>query len=433
MVAAPYAGKNLILLSIDTLRADHLPAYGYARPTAPHLERLANEGVVFEKAFAPRGHTWPSLTTLFTSQYPRSTNVRGPTQLLARSFPTAVDALEASGYRTVAFVANYCTPARTIFQEMQCGFDEKVVVSAVQWLEQHSGQQPFFLWVHFLKPHLDYVPLPEFDRFTDEDYAGRINGSKDSARSVYAEQLDISEDERAHIQALYDGDILEADALMGRVIHSIDRRDLFDESIVVFSSDHGEELYQHNKFVEHGCSIYDSVLHVPLMMRFPDKRWAGARIPDVVGLIDLMPTLLDLLGVEKLPSFQGESFSGRLTDGTRKDFSAVISEHYRRRQGGEVLSIRTARWRYIYNPKGVSPYCLPAKGHYPIDAEELYDHRSDPQELENVVHLHPQVVARLRKELLQRYPPMDGGSAPLETDDPETLDRLKALGYIEDD
>ena len=429
----PYPGKNLVLLTIDTLRADHLPAYGYPRPTSPNIDRLARDGTTFENAFAARGHTWPSLTTLLTARYPRSTNVRGPKELLREGFPTTVELLESAGYQTRAFLTNFCEIGCGIFENCQCAGDEKTIADAIRWLQQREGEQPFFLWVHLLRPHLPYKPVARYDRFTNKNHAakhGKVDGSRPAINAIYQRQHELSSEDLAYLNGLYDGEILWADALLGRLLDALERRRLLDESLVVFSSDHGEDLYQHNKFFEHGCSIYDSSLQVPLIVRLPDGRRADTRTSDVVGLIDLMPTLLDLLGVPKLSSFEGESFAPLLLDGTAKSFQGVISEHYREQQGAELLSIRTQRWRYIYNPANAIPHCTPATNHYRIAEEELYDHENDRLETTNVVQSHRGVADQLKRELLERYPIQQQRSPALETDDPETLERLKALGYI---
>lgn len=428
-----YAGKSLIILSIDTLRADHLPVYGYPRDTAPSLSRMAAEGIVFEGAFAPRGHTWPSLTTLFTSQSPRSTNVRGPGELLPDGFPTALGALSDAGYPSAAFLANYCEPARSFFDEVTCGEGQEVVSQSIAWLKAHSEAQPFVLWVHVRSPHAPYAPAAEYDRFTRADYAGEANGGLHALRNIYTQKKELAQADLDHILGLYDGEVLTGDTLLGGVYEQIMTLGLGDRSLIVFTSDHGEDLYEHNKFFEHACSIYDTTLRVPLVIRFPDLRFAGKRIPDVLGLIDLMPTLLDALGVPKLDSFEGESFAELISHGKKKRFRGVISEHYREQQAGEILSIRTEGWRYIYNPKQATPFCRPRGDHYPIAKDELYDHRIDPDERHNVAHLHPEIVAELKAELLSRHPLRASRPEPIRVDDEATLDRLRALGYIVDE
>jgi arylsulfatase A-like enzyme len=431
---ARYAGSNLILLSVDTLRADHLSIYGYPRETAPHLSRVAAEGIVFERVFAARAHTWPSLTTLLTAQSPRSTNVRGPGEALPEGFPTALDALSDAGYPNAGFIApTFCAPARRLLDETVCGEDGELVDAAMEWLRAHAASQPFFLWVHLLGPHTPYRPSSEYARFTRDDPSGTASGEVAALREIYVEKKQLSGPELAHIIGLYDGAVLEADAGLGRLYAEIERLGLTRDSVIVFSSDHGEDLYEHNRFFGHACSIYDSSLRVPLVIRLPDRRLAGTRIADVLGLIDLMPTLLELVGVPRLGSFEGESFVARIFEGRKPRFQSVISEHYRTRQAGEIFSIRTDRWRYVYNPSRATPFCVPPGNHYPVAEEELYDHRVDPSESTNLARLRPEVAAGLRSELLSRLSTTPAPAEPLHVDDPETLERLRELGYLPDE
>jgi arylsulfatase A-like enzyme len=243
-------------------------------------------------------------------------------------------------------------------------------------------------------------------------------------------QRQLTRQERDHLVGLYDGEVLWADSFVGDFYEAMERGGHLDRSILVFTSDHGEDLYDRHRHFGHGCSIYDSVLHVPLIFRLPGARLAGSRLDAVVGLVDLVPTILDVLGIEGQDGFDGESLFPLLFSDGEKDFPAVISEHYRRRQPGEVLSIRTKRWRYIYNANEVIPYCVPPTALYRIAKEELYDHQSDPLETRNVAESFPEVTRRLREELLTQYPPGEEKRPANMATDTETLERLRSLGYI---
>jgi len=426
-----YRGHNIIIVSVDTLRADHLGAHGYQRPTSPRMDALAKESVLFERAFAPRGHTWPSLVSLLTALYPPRTNVRGPGDMLEPGLVTVVETLEQSGYETAAFLANFCQNGGIMFKDSFCKYqdDQAVTERAIAWLDR-PHDRPFFLWLHLMSPHAPFRPPPDLDRFTDKTYRGPINGSRQTQHKIFDEQLELSAADLANVVGLYDGDVLWSDAFVGKFHDALKQRGLLERSIVVLTSDHGEELYQHHKYMEHGCSIYDSVLHIPMALRLPDGKWAGQRRGGVVGLLDLMPTLFDLVGVPRSPGFDGESFVDLLPADRDKRFPAVISEHFRRRQGGLLLSIRTRRWRYIYNPSEVPTFCLPAGPHFKVAREELYDHDADPLEQRNVVAAHPEVAAELQRELLANYPVDNEARPARKTQDPETLESLKSLGYI---
>ena len=148
---------SILVISVDTLRADHLGSYGYARATSPNIDRLATQAVRFERAFAPRAHTWPSLTSMLTGLRPRTANVRAPGELLAKGVPTLASVLRDAGYATGAFLANYCNPGVKLFETGRCGSDTQVAEAATAWLAKR-GSGPFLLWLHLMAPHAPYQP-----------------------------------------------------------------------------------------------------------------------------------------------------------------------------------------------------------------------------------------------------------------------------------
>ena len=445
-------GRSIVLVSIDTLRADHVGSYGYPEPTTPNIDLIASEGVLFERAFAPRGHTWPSLTTLWTGRLPPRTGVRGPGDLPFPDVPWLVSSLESAGYTTAAFLANFCPLGCRIFADCACEAfgDEAATTGAIAWLES-SPPGPFLLWLHLMTPHAPFEPGPGFDRFTDPAYRGEVSGSSDRLRRIYADQVELGPRDLDQLVGLYDGGVLEADAWVGRLHAALVRLGLLESSILVLTSDHGEDLYQHHRFVEHACSIYDSSLRVPLVLRLPGGRLAGSRRGAAVGLVDLVPTLLDLVGIDPPAGLDGRPFSELLTsEGLTSEGSerpGVLGEHFRTKQAGRILTIRSEHWRLVHNPSRATPFCMPPTPHYTVAAEELYDHRADPREQDNVIAAHPDVADRLRAQLLSRYPAepaRDGGRvgdsfedrvgdrSEDRFEDDETREALRALGYLPD-
>lgn len=431
LVSGAYSGFNVVFLSVDTLRVDRLGLYGYGRDTSPNLDRVAQQSVVFDRAHVPRGLTWPSLASMFTGLYPQSTNVRRNGDLLADSTPTLMTILHERGYTTAAFLANACKAFERGLDQKVCGTDGKTAARAVDWIE-NSPEAPFFLWVHFEAPHETYKPQEAYDIFTDPGYGGKAAGSREFLDNVILSQEALPEVDHAQVSALYDGEVLFADALMGRVLQALAQTGLLESSIVVLVSDHGEELADHNNYYYHACSTYESVLHVPLMIRFPDRELAGLRIPQIVENLDLTPTLLDLLGIDIELALQGRSLLPLLNRNPEgaEAFDHSLAEYYRPGVGW-IRSIRTDRWRYIYNPEKIVPTCRPEGSYFRVAREELYDHSNDPRELRNVADQFPEVVAELRKELLaamgadpEQPPPIRAG--------PEVIEQLKALGYLGD-
>ncbi|MFC2163250.1 sulfatase, partial [Candidatus Altiarchaeota archaeon] len=252
--------------------------YGYHRNTTPNIDKFSREAVLFENAFVPRGQTWPSLTSLLTSLYHVSTGVRGNGILMNVSRPTIGSILSAEGYKTVAFLARYCEAGDLGFDEKYCSQDPNLVKMSEHWIQKNRGER-IFLWMHLFTPHLPYYPCKEYDAFSDEDYAGLYNGSAEQNKHVYDNRISLAQSDLEHIISRYDGEILETDDdHVRKVLKSLEEYGMLDSSIVVITSDHGDELFQHNNFCGHSFSIYDSVLHVPLLVRLPDGRFAGKRV-----------------------------------------------------------------------------------------------------------------------------------------------------------
>lgn len=427
--AGQFAGKNIVIVSIDTLRADHLGLYGYERNTSPRLDAIAKNAITFDRARAPRGLTWPSLVSMFTSLYPKSSNVRRNGDLLADDVPTLASLLEAASYTTAAFLGNACGVFTRNFAPSFCGTDEEVHHQALEWIDQHDGS-PFLLWVHYKAPHEEYLPPKEFDRFTKRDYVGTATGKRNYLDRVMLDKKRPEAEDIEQVIGLYDGEVLYSDALFGQVWDRLEGRGWLDDTIVVFTSDHGEELLQHNNYYYHACSIYDAVLHIPLVMHLPGSSHGGRRISQLVENIDLAPTLLDLVGVAQPAGFEGESMRALLNGDAEAaaSFDRAIGEYFRLDQGW-VGSMRTDRWHYIYNPDRITPICRPESDYFKVREEELYDHEKDPLESLDVAIERSELVAELRAELLMRFEQQRDHEPP-ERADPRVIEQLKAMGYL---
>ncbi len=423
-----YPRASIVVISIDTLRADHLGSYGYARATSPNIDRLATQAVRFERAFAPRAHTWPSLTSMLTGLRPRTANVRAPGELLAKGVPTLASVLREAGYATGAFLANYCNPGVKLFETGRCGSDTQVAEAATAWLAAR-GNGPFVLWLHLMAPHSPYQPPAAFDHFGEPGYHGPIDGSTPELHRAYLEDRALAPADQARLLSLYDGEVLFADFLVGQLLGQLQRSGRAGDTLVVFTADHGEDLGDHQHYFEHDCSIFDSALHIPLLLRLPDGRGAGESRARIVENVDLLPTLLGLLGVPAPPGVEGRSLAPWLAQDAG-DEGFAIAEIAGREQGGEILSLRNDQYRYVYNPNGVAPQCSPKGGPYAFGVEQLFDLEADPRETRDRRAELPLVAEQLRRELLDRYAPRGPGNPPLKATDKETLERLRALGYV---
>jgi arylsulfatase A-like enzyme len=370
--------------------------------------------------------------------YPRSHGVRSNGDLLDRSKRTIAQFLRKRGFRTAALLTNMLTAKHRGFDEIvlfdddeKGGRDAAAVANAVQWLRDHRGEK-FFLWLHLMGPHDPYKPAPGYRESFDTGYVGPLSGSREILKKIHAHRRQLSERELAHVVSLYDAEILQVDARIRTVLDALDELDIASDTLVVFSSDHGEELYDHNSYFFHSWSIYESVLHVPLIFSFPGRLPRGKTVDAVVESIDLAPTMFELLGLPIPDDFEGTSlvplFSG---DGDASvDLDAAYSE-----LGPYIQSIRTDRWHYIYNPRrlsspGARVKDTGRKGLFSIEREELYDLREDPEQKHNVVRDHPGVAAELRGRVL-RWRRSDANHHRAHDLSPGVREELRALGYID--
>jgi len=432
------APRSLLLVTVDTLRADHLSSYGYERETSPGLDQLAAEGVRFRNEIIQRGGTWPSLTSILTSMYPRSHGVRSNGDLLDPSKRTIAELLREQGFRTAAFLANMLTAEHRGFDEIllfgdkaKGGRDVAAAANAVEWLRDHGGKR-FFLWLHLMGPHDPYGPAPEYRESFDTGYVGPLDGSRKILQKIHARRHQLSERELAHVVSLYDAEILQVDARIRTVLDALDDLDIASDTLVVFSSDHGEELYGHNFYFFHSLSIYESVLRVPLIFSLPGRLPRGKTVDAIVESIDLAPTMFELLGLPIPDDFEGTSLVPLISgDGNVSAHPDVAYSEL----GPYIQSIRTDRWHYIYNPRQLSSpgsrgQDTGREGLFSIEREELYDLRDDPEQKRNVVHDHPGVAAELRDRVL-RWRGADANRYRAHDLPPKVREELQALGYVD--
>jgi arylsulfatase A-like enzyme len=453
--------RHLILVTIDTLRADHLGCYGSKRATtsaagaaargsAPGftIDEIAAQGVRFENAFAPRGMTLPSLSTVLTGRPPIETCVLDNRNALPPGAATLAEALRQSGFRTAAFSANrllapgsgFDQGFETFVQDPAGDRDVAAVKAAEDWLaaQDPDGGSRLFLWLHLVGPHLPYAPEPiegvDFARlFDDPGYAGAADGSREFLDKAYGEGRALTPAELAHVVALYDGEVARIDHLVSRFLAFCAGKDpragadRLSQSLLVFAADHGEELYERSRYFGHAKSVYASVLHVPLVLRHPATLGAGRVVPDLVGLEDLMPTVLELVG---LPPPRGTR--GRSLAPLARGAGALPPEPQFGMWRDRMYSVRSGRWRLVWNPdRAVSDDVPP--GPYPVPEIALFDVAIDPSEVRDVAAEHPDVVAELERAtrtwLADLHPCTPGAVGPT----PEQIRAMRDLGYAGED
>jgi len=416
---------NLLLISLDTLRADHLGAYGYSRPVSPNIDRLAaNGGVLFERAVSQAPWTTPSHMSLFTSLFPSVHAVDSPTsihqRMLGEDRRTLAELLHGAGYATGAFTGSGSISALYGFWRGFEVYDETdkddperrgedisgVFDKASSWLVAHRAE-PFFLFFHSYEAHAPFV---------HETFLSEV-------------PPDAGAEDPRRLEALYDGDILYADGFVGQLLALLEGLGLDDKTIVVLLSDHGEEFvprYPGKRF-GHGHTLYDDLLHVPLIVRTPGSA-RGLRVKAQVQIIDVMPTVLELLGVVPPEGLQGVSFAPALRGeaiAARRAFAEAIN------YGPERKTLFDGGLKYIkVFPRADKPA---REISAPVPDEELFDLTSDPGERRSILAGGGARLDQLRKDLqaLVALNTARRGAAREQQLDEETIRRLKALGYIQ--
>jgi arylsulfatase A-like enzyme len=445
----------VILISVDTLRADHVGCYGYARDTTPALDGLAREGVKFNHAYSQAGWTLPAHMSLMTSRYPPAHGVVQDTVSLPEDAATLAEVLRKAGYATAA-VVNWIYVGKSFgfaqgfdaFHEIipptyernpfvNRGYSAAQVTDRGIEILSEERNAPLFLFLHYFDPHADYDPPSPYDSLYDPEYAGTATGRylwlrpfikylpRRGRRRASAHPEDF-----AHVEALYDGEIRYADAEIGRFLGALEARGRSANSLVVVTADHGEEFNDHGSMEGHGWTLYDEVVHVPLIFRLPGEDPAGVEVDTLAEHIDVAPTILAGLGLELPREFQGRSLWPVLTGESPPEEPRLSFSHTRRFtiKG----SVRNARFKLIRTDD--QPRDPTARPDPPV--YELYDVVADPGESRNLYAERPK-VARLLSDTLQRWLESNGtafdeGARPprVELSDEEKRS-LEALGYVQ--
>ena len=459
---------NIILITMDTTRADHLSCYGYHKNTTPHLDKLARESVVFKNAYAPSPWTLPSHASIFTGMYPARHGAHNDWEIMKSNWPrrlgarykTLAEIFADHGYKTAGVVGSHVCHSYfglgqgfvyyddalinvlpeleyfTLFKILSrwvslediatrqglngCRIASQINKLVFYWLEKHY-QSPFFLFINYFDPHIPYLPPHKYSLLFRE-----------------AENAEISEFERhkRDVVACYDGEIAYLDYHMGNLFKKLKELNIYDDTMLIITSDHGEFFGEHDLWI-HGHELYQEMLKIPLIIKYPSSYPKKGEYLKRVSLVDIMPTILNFLKVALHNDYQGvDLFEGR---------SRVMAEIYRHKYS-EFLDmfidryIKDTRFRkgdtfarelkalFLNNYKYIKEYTRESKGQ-----AELYDIDSDPGELYNLIDTMPEKAKEMEMKLMEWLPYDESRiSAP----QPEKLDKateegLRRLGYIQ--
>ena len=417
--------RNLILISVDTLRADRLGCYGYGRDTSPTIDRLAREGSLFVDASAPSPWTLPSHASMFTGLYPRRNGVTGTRFTMPQDVPTLAGILQKLGYATAGIVTNSLLTTNGLdrgfdhHEEVDKGGPHPSATSGrgIAWLEARDRARPFFLLLHYIDPHSDYGTLEEVREQFVEPYAGKLQGKSEELYAVVEGRLKLDGEDARHLSNLYDGAIRQLDGEIDKVLAYLDAEGLLENTLIVLTSDHGEEFLDHGG-VLHGLTHHEEVSRVPMIFRGPDITPAR-RIEQPVSLIDLVPTCLRELGVPIPENLDGLALQPLLRNGEpfparRLYFEADLDGSMAGSMiKGQDRGIRDERYKLFYNMR--------------TEKLRLYDLREDPGELKDVKDAHPGLVQELLEDLRSFL--LAGRDVPARPMSEEDLERLRELGY----
>jgi arylsulfatase A-like enzyme len=389
----PAEPTNVVFIVVDTLRADHLGCYGYTRPTTPNLDRLARQATVFERAYSHSPWTMPSVASMFTSLPPRDHGIVSWEQRLPLAHLTLAEHLRTHGFRTAGIVSHVILRPEYNFDQgfeyyedavleegnpVDISSSAEVSDAAISWLHEEA-RAPFFLWLHYFDPHARYLqhPFPAY-------------GSRPVDR--------------------YDSEIRHVDEQLGRVLDALRALELWDDTVIVFVADHGEEFRDHGG-TEHSTTLYDELVRIPLIVHVPG--FAPQRVESVVSESDIAPTLCRLLDLPVPTRFGGRSLAFDETSFRVEQDRTVFMETLRK---ADKRGVRYGRWKLIHDRE--------------TGKRMLFDLEEDPSERRNVIEEHPAVAESLERAIAEHYArertPVEERALP-----DRLREQLEALGYLQ--
>jgi arylsulfatase A-like enzyme len=442
--AAPApTGPSVILIMVDTLRADHLSCYGYTAHRTPAIDALAADGTRFARAYSQASWTRPSVATILTSLYPSSHQAVHKSDVLPQQVVTLPEVMQGAGYRTIGFADNinvaplfgfgqgfdeyvFLEPAfffsatesaaeLTIYNQLRLIREryfsnvkhvenyyqpaEVVTAHALEWVAQHGAQRPFFMFLHYMDPHDPYFTHP----YNGEALARVANPNPDPAQAD-------------RYRAAYDGEIRYLDTEIGRLLDGLKTRGLYDRGLIVLTADHGEEFYEHGGWW-HGLTLYDEQITVPLIVKPPGG--AGAVSQALVSSLDIAPTILALAGLAAPAAMQGQALGLDAEAPAPRDHAFAEQDL----EGNILQAYRSAGWKLIQanpgNPRGLPP-------------RQLFEVARDPHEMHDLAGSRGDQVAALAAHLsaVQSHAVAVAVRGSETAIDSATEERLRALGYV---
>jgi arylsulfatase A-like enzyme len=425
---------GIILISLDTLRADHLGSYGYHRNTSPSIDAFAQESILFERAVVQAPTTLPSHMSIMTSLYPSFHGVWQENFPLADEHMTLAELLREGGYRTAAFVdGGYVSGVYGFERGFDLYDDQRGGIAVIlpkvkKWLNDNKSD-PFFLFIHCYDIHSPYDPPPPYNTiFHDFTYAGHLFPGTRTLFKIAGKKLQLNDEDLRHFIALYDGGIRYTDEKIGEFLSYLSASELTDQSLIIITSDHGEEFKEHGGIL-HRQVYYRPELHVPLIIRIPQYRKKQIRLNELVRSIDLLPTILDMAELQPPPGAQGRSllplikrnknFLNRFLWRVFHPFKRDSDNSFAENTWDRKYSIIAKDYQMIHDT--------------PSGSMQLFNIKVDPLAQNNIAKDHPAILERLLSEYQKTYDHIPRFTEmPHRELDEQMREQLKALGYLDE-
>jgi len=424
---------NVILISIDTLRPDHLSCYGYKRNTTPFLDKIAKDGIIFKNVISSSSWTAPAMASLFTSLNSSTHKILRGTfrdgnvynqEVLQNSLNTIPMILKKNGFFTMGFANNLILSKKSGFAK---GFDvfvytryfnsKKLNETIMNFKNKYlKKDKNFFLWIHYFDPHWPYsAHSPWIEKYASKKNFEYIDFKTKSTAFLNKYKLDKNNKELLdNLIDRYDSEINFLDENIKNLFKALP---VEDNNLVIVTADHGEEFLEHNGF-NHGNNLYNQTIRIPLIIKLPAyMNIKKISIDEDVGIIDIFPTILDILNIPEDSKFEGKSFLSLMKNGKISGNRVIISELYRNNK--KIISSTQGRWKYIH--------------YYKTKKTELFDLKNDKYEIENLVDKNPAISSYLENKINKSLESSKGKKTKtkLVAPDKNTVKALKSLGYIE--
>jgi arylsulfatase A-like enzyme len=442
--------RSILLIVADTLRADHLGCYGYTRGTSPNIDRLAEEGTLFTRFYTVVPTTLASVTSLMTSLHPKDHKVSRNGFKIDPELPLVSEAFVEAGYDTAAFVSSYCLSSEFGMNRGFIHFDEEMKQSTVlkdnklirsakqvtdrflEWLDSRSREKSFFAMLHYFDPHWPYNPPPKvMHRFNARkaERRGELVSFRQAQMNLKESKGNPGEFEK-NLHSLYCAEIFNMDRQIGRILSRLEEAAMEEEVLVVFASDHGETFWEHKDYFNHGLSVYDTTINIPLIFRCPGWIPAAEQRDALLSMLDLGPTLCALSGIPAPKGFEGESFEEVLFDagGSHLSDRPLFSEAtwpVRAEEGAARPNLNKAKCIRQGDLKFITvPYAKTGRN-------ELYNLSKDPFEKLNLIQEpeYRELSREMESMLLEWADRYRAGEGRAPAMDSETIEKLEELGY----